>query len=83
MLLISYDISDTKVRTKFSEFIKKYGYRIQYSVYQIKNSERILEVISAKIDQLFLPKFSETDSVYIFNMSKNCRIKSFGYARQS
>jgi len=28
MMLISYDISDDKLRTQFSKHLKKYGYRI-------------------------------------------------------
>ncbi|WP_108977929.1 CRISPR-associated endonuclease Cas2 [Leptospira ryugenii] len=33
MLLISYDISDTKLRTKFAKYLKKYGERQQYSLF--------------------------------------------------
>ena len=36
MLIISYDISETKVRTKFSKFLQKFGRRIQLSVFEIK-----------------------------------------------
>ena len=35
MIIISYDISDTKLRTKFSKFLMKSGgIRLQYSVYE-------------------------------------------------
>ena len=49
MILISYDISDNKLRNKFSKFIKKYGIRIQYSVFEITNSKRMLNNISCEI----------------------------------
>ena len=39
MLLISYDISNDKVRTKFAKYLSKYGFRLQYSVFEITNSE--------------------------------------------
>ena len=42
MIIISYDISDNKKRTKFAKYLSKFGYRLQYSVFQIENSERIL-----------------------------------------
>lgn len=81
MLLISYDITNNKTRTQFSKFIKKFGYRIQYSVYEIKNSTRILENITIKIHESFLPHFKETDSIVIFQLSKQCKKTYFGYAK--
>lgn len=70
MLLISYDIANDKTRTKFAKFIKKYGRRLQYSVYEIKNSERILDIIKSEIEYTFEPIFGKSDSVYIFPISK-------------
>lgn len=81
MLIVSYDISDTKLRTKFSKFLKKYGYRLQYSIYEIKNSARILANIEAEIEGNFAKYFEQTDSVMIFNMSKQCKITKYGYAK--
>lgn len=40
MLIITYDISDTKLRTEFSKMIMKYGRRLQMSVYELNNSPR-------------------------------------------
>ena len=81
MLLISYDISDNKLRTSFSKFIKKFGYRLQYSVYEIKNSDRILGLIETQIAQDFMPYFTEDDSIIIFNLSKQCKKTYYGYAK--
>lgn len=81
MLIISYDISNDKLRTKFSKYIKKFAHRLQYSVYEIKNSERILENITVMIDQQFSPYFTEADSIMIFNLSKQCKKTYFGYAK--
>lgn len=80
MILISYDIKDDKLRTKFSKYIKKYGHRIQYSVFEICNSRRILENIMIEIDYLYKNKFSQSDSVIIIETSKNCKISKWGYA---
>ena len=81
MLIVSYDITDNKTRTRFSQFLSKFGYRLQYSVFRIKNSKRILNNIIAEINGMFSKKFTETDSVIIFSMSKQCKIYSYGYAK--
>ena len=81
MLLVSYDISDDKLRNKFAKFLKKFGYRLQYSVFQVTNSQRVLENIVAEIDNKFSRKFGNTDSVIIFHLSQQCKKYSFGYAR--
>ena len=81
MILISYDISDDKLRTRFSKYISKFGYRIQYSVYEIHNSEKILANITAEIINKFEPLFSQTDSVMIFILSKTCKVVRMGYAK--
>ena len=49
MLLLTYDISDDKVRTDFSTFIQQYGERVQYSVYKIKNSKDYILIGSGGI----------------------------------
>ena len=81
MLIVSYDISNDKIRTQFSKFLSKFGYRLQYSVFKIKNSDRILNNIVEEINGTFNKKFIETDSVFIFCMSKNCKLYSYGYAK--
>lgn len=81
MILISYDISDDKLRNKFSKFITKYGYRVQYSVFEITNSKRMLNNIMCEIKNRFESKFQQSDSVIIIQTSENCKITRFGYAR--
>ncbi len=81
MLLISYDISDTKLRTKFMKFILRFGNRIQYSVYEIDNSPRILNNIRSEIDNVFMPQFGESDSIIILPISNPKDIIRMGYAR--
>ena len=43
MILISYDIADDKKRSRFNKFIRKFGFMLQYSVYEITNSESMLD----------------------------------------
>ena len=65
MILLSYDISDNKLRTHFSKFLEKYGHRIQYSVFEIDNSPKILDNVILKIRNRFEKRFSESDSIYL------------------
>lgn len=81
MILISYDISNNKLRTKFSKYITRFGHRIQYSVYEIDNGKRILNNIIEEIEHKWVKKFGEEDSVLIFNMSEQCKIIRCGYAK--
>lgn len=81
MILISYDISNNKKRTKFAKYLSKFGHRLQYSVFEIENSERILNNITADLNNKYLKTFDETDSVYIFRLSTSCQITRYGYAK--
>jgi CRISPR-associated protein Cas2 len=79
-MIISYDIQNDKTRTRFNKYIKKYGYRLQFSVYKIKNSDRVLDVIKADIASKFMPLFTEDDSIMIFDIDDKNIIR-YGYAK--
>ena len=79
--MVSYDISDNKLRTRFAKFLSKFGHRLQYSIFEIKNSQRILENIQIEIKADFEKQFEQTDSIMIFQMSKQCKITKYGYAK--
>lgn len=81
MIIISYDIQDDRLRRNFSKYIMKYGYRLQYSVYEINNSPKILANIVADINNRFEKSFCQTDSIIIFKLSNTCEITRFGYAK--
>lgn len=83
MLLISYDIANDKLRTRFAKFIKKYGRRVQYSVYEIHNSDRLIKNIILKIENDYEKQFSPTDSVLIVPISlpNEEKIVRYGYAK--
>lgn len=81
MIIVTYDIADDKLRGKFSKHLSKYGYRLQYSVFRIKNSQRMLKNIISEINVNFSPKFKQEDSVIIFHFSKQCKQYMFGFAK--
>ncbi len=79
MLVVSYDISDTKLRSRFSKMLAKNGaIRLQYSVYEVNNTNRVLENLMTKIDQ-FATKFDGADSVIVFDVSE-VKLKKYGNA---
>lgn len=82
MLLVSYDISDDKVRTRFSKFLGKFCRKVQYSVYEIRNSGRVLENIQTEIEMKYKKQFTGADSVVIFPICEGDKKKivRYGYA---
>ena len=81
MVIISYDISDDKLRTKFSKYLSRFGHRLQHSVVEIDNSTRILNNIITDLKNKYERAFSQSDSVIIFKMSSSCEIIRYGYAK--
>lgn len=81
MIIVSYDISDDKLRTKFAKYLLKFGHRLQYSVFEIDNSRRILDNIISDLKNKFEKRFTQSDSVIIFKLSSSCEVLRFGYAR--
>ncbi len=81
MVLVSYDISDDKLRTKFARDLSKYGFRLQYSLFQINNSEPLLDNFINILENKYSSKFSQSDSVLIIRLNPNCKIDKYGYAK--
>ncbi len=79
MLIVSYDITNDKVRTRFSKLLKKYWRRLQYSVFELKHSERVLNTILVEIDGIYTKQFANTDSIIIFNLCEGCKKKVIRY----
>lgn len=79
MYLIAYDIKDDKLRTRFSHFLKRFGVRVQFSVFKLKNSPRILDNIRVEIEAKFENVFGQADSVLIFRIPDDACVAKFGY----
>ena len=82
MLIVSYDISNNKLRYRFSKFLEKYGRRLQYSVFELKNSPRILGIVLLECEKKFLKHFQNSDSILIFSLCEGCmkKVVRYGYA---
>jgi CRISPR-associated protein Cas2 len=79
MIIIAYDFSDNKVRTKFSKFINKFGKKVQYSVYEVRNSPRILQNILKEIELTYKQLFQGSDSILIFQICEGDKKKVIRY----
>ena len=82
MVIICYDFTDNKTRARFSKFLKKYGRKIQFSVYEIRNSQRILQNILDEIELRYQKEFTNSDSILIFSICEGCKkkVRRYGYA---
>ena len=81
MVVVSYDISNDKLRTKFAKYLSRFGHRLQYSVFGIDNSEKIVNNIVNDLKNKYEKSFSQEDSVIIFKLSSSCEVLRFGYAK--
>lgn len=79
MLIVSYDITDDKRRAEFAKFLKKYGPRMQYSVFTVRNSPRVQRNILSEIEGKFKKKFKKTDSIVLFPICEGCRSRLIRY----
>lgn len=80
MLVISYDIKNDKLRTKFSKMLTKHGaIRLQYSVYEVNNTNRVMANLQVIIEDLFAKEFGGDDSVIIFDVA-GVKLKKYGNA---
>ena len=82
MIIIAYDISDTKLRTKVSNFLERYGTRIQYSIFQCKYSYSRWERIVTEFECSFQKSIRPTDSIifWYFSNDQETNVKKYGYS---
>lgn len=81
MIIVSYDISNDKLRARFSKYLSRFGHRLQYSVFEIDNSPRIVDNIVNDLKNKYEKSFGQEDSVIIFKLSSSCEVLRFGYAK--
>lgn len=75
MIVVSYDISDDLMRSRFARMLTKHGaIRLQFSVYEIVNTQRVIDNMIVKIES-YAKHFTPNDSVIIFDVSSDKLIK--------
>lgn len=70
MIIVAYDFSSDRIRARFAKFLEKYGRKVQYSIYEIRNSKRVLQNILREIELKYKKHFTGADSVIIFQLGE-------------
>lgn len=79
MIVISYDIADDLMRSRFARMLTKNGaIRLQYSVYEVVNTQRIIDNLLVKIES-YSKHFTAADSVIIFDVQSD-KLRKYGNA---
>lgn len=68
-VIISYDISNDKRRTKIMKALEDYGTRVQYSVFECHLQSKELERLKKRLAPLVNPK--DWDSIRIYYLCIN------------
>ena len=80
MIIVSYDIKDDKIRMKFAKMLRSNGaIRLQFSVYEVNNTQLIIDNIKVNIVEKFSKLFTGADSVMIFD-APNAKVLKYGNA---
>lgn len=69
--LISYDISDTKIRNKVVKYLESFCYRVQYSVFLCVHAHVRVETIAKKLE--ILTRGDETKRLLIVSISDTAK----------
>lgn len=79
MIIVSYDIKNNKIRSKFSKLLTRNGaIRLQFSVYEFVNTKRLSDNLLLLIEQ-YAKAFTGADSVLILE-GDSFVIKKYGNA---
>ena len=72
-LLLTYDITNTKNRTKLSTLLEGYGYRVNFSVFELDLKKHQLDALLKEIE----PFYEKEDSVRIYVFSADTVERSY------
>ena len=77
LIIVSYDIVETKMRTKLAKALLNYGKRVQYSVFECELEAAKIEEMKQRILEFV---DLEQDSLRIYRLCQTCnrQIESFG-----
>ena len=80
LYVVSYDIPDTKRRTKLAKTLEDFGDRVQYSVFECILDSSLLDKMVARIKRIVLEK---DDSVRVYTICASCErvIKIIGQGK--
>ena len=70
LVLVSYDISDTKKRTKLAKKLLDFGPRVQYSVFEADINPSELDKLHVMLKKIVLDK---DDSIRVYRLCESCK----------
>jgi CRISPR-associated protein Cas2 len=73
-LLVTYDISDDKRRRKIERELSEYGYRVNYSVFEVETNKTGLNRLVSALHKYSSPK---EDHIRVYVLCKESLKKSF------
>lgn len=75
MYVISYDISNDKLRGKVAKKLEGYGRRIQYSVFECEIKKKAFRKLYAELLTLMTGQ-EEEGSIRVYTLCESCRQKA-------
>lgn len=73
LYVISYDISENKIRKKISKLLEGYGKRVQYSVFECRLKDSSFAALYQALLDLVID--SDMDSIRIYRICSSCETK--------
>lgn len=67
--LVSYDIPETRRRTKLAKILEDFGDRVQYSVFECILDDKLLDKMIKRIQKIII---EEDDSIRIYSVCAGC-----------
>jgi len=79
-IIVCYDISDTNIRTKVSDFLCNYFYRVQKSVFEGFATNKELDKVIAYLEE----HIKNADTIRIYKLCNKCdqQIELIGSSEQ-
>lgn len=68
-ILVCYDIPDDKRRTRLSNSLKGFGYRVQRSVFECEVNQQLFDKMAARVKKIIN---TEEDSVRYYSLCQSC-----------
>jgi len=72
LIIVTYDVADSKRLIKIAKIMEDYGTRVQYSVFEIHADVSILKEMMRRVSRIMK---DEEDSIRIYPLCKNCESK--------
>jgi CRISPR-associated protein Cas2 len=69
LIVVSYDVSSDRRRTRLAHVLKDFGERVQYSVFECRLDAEALDKLRRKVEKLIDPL---EDSVRIYRLCLEC-----------